>query len=770
MKTAKNILILFSTLVGLNGCFLFGSKKEDPAPLPQGMVITVKEKNNPNKLIANATVSYIKADIQGSGSTSENGGGSTQSDGIFRKEGLPMGEYIVKVSAAGYIPDLIGKKVPVAVGTMTPEVFELEKEAVLEIGPSTLNLSNTQTTGTVFFNNKDPQTEINLTLEIPQNDQWVSISPLSLKIPPNEKKSILVTVDGKGRGFGSYNSTIVANYKLNTTSQPSKDFNVYMNIGNPNAPSVSTNAPTGITQTSADVIGNLTNIGGSTVTQRGICWSEASDPKPETNPKVFIDGGGIGPFPLTATKLKEGTTYYIRAYAINSNGTGLGNVEKFTTSITPTPPTLILNPVTNFTQTTAVLYGKITNNGGSNIKEQGFCYNTTGNPTINDKKIPANVDGNLNLSANMPDLTQGVLYYVRAYAINELGDKNVGYSNVEFFKTQIPSTPAKLTTAAATSITETSARLQGSLTELGSSPIKEHGFCWSRQNASPEITNSEKNQLGTKIETGIINYTLSGLKKGTLYYCRAYATSNEGKTSYGNIQTFITNEQGLVLYYPFNGDASDVSGNGKNAVVTAKSSNDKYNNEKSAYDLSSGTIQVQDPTVGRFVGDFTYSFQIKINASTFKGSRKVLFSKGSNGDCVNGADWSGFMVFSDPSNNSLSIYINSSDGKKDELKLCESSLLVDEWHSLVISKVGSSVKVFIDGLFISKVNTSYSTIGYGRRYLSGGTEGSLTIGGFSYQNSAEWCQNLEKSIATIDDFRIYSYGLSEAEVEELSKR
>lgn len=36
--------------------------------------------------------------------------------------------------------------------------------------------------------------------------------------------------------------------------------------------------------------------------------------------------------------------------------------------------------------------------------------------------------------------------------------------------------------------------------------------------------------------------------------------------------------------------------------------------------------------------------------------------------------------------------------------------------------------------------------------------------------STQYRQNYEKSLSTIDDFRLYSYGLSETEVEELSKR
>jgi len=93
---------------------------------------------------------------------------------------------------------------------------------------------------------------------------------------------------------------------------------------------LTTIAATDITSSSATCgSGNITSDGGSAVTERGICLSTG------TFPTVFdtkITGGsGTGIYSVSLTGLSASTTYYIRAYAINSVGTGYANILNFTT-------------------------------------------------------------------------------------------------------------------------------------------------------------------------------------------------------------------------------------------------------------------------------------------------------------------------------------------------------------------------------------------------------------------------------------------------------
>ncbi|TSA29402.1 MAG: hypothetical protein D4R67_02035 [Bacteroidetes bacterium] len=102
-------------------------------------------------------------------------------------------------------------------------------------------------------------------------------------------------------------------------------------------PTVTTGLISAITQTSAIAGGNVTSAGGSAVTARGVCWS--TNPGPTTASGKTSDSTGTGVFISTLTGLTPNTTYYMRAYATNSKGTGYGNEKTFST-LPETPGTV----------------------------------------------------------------------------------------------------------------------------------------------------------------------------------------------------------------------------------------------------------------------------------------------------------------------------------------------------------------------------------------------------------------------------------------------
>jgi len=93
-------------------------------------------------------------------------------------------------------------------------------------------------------------------------------------------------------------------------------------------PSVSTEAVTNITLTTANSGGNITNDGGAPVTARGVCWSINPNPSISLSTKTN-DGSGTGAFTSSVTGLTPNTTYYLRSYATNSAGTAYGNELAF---------------------------------------------------------------------------------------------------------------------------------------------------------------------------------------------------------------------------------------------------------------------------------------------------------------------------------------------------------------------------------------------------------------------------------------------------------
>ena len=98
---------------------------------------------------------------------------------------------------------------------------------------------------------------------------------------------------------------------------------------NTGIPVLSTTAVTDITQATATCGGNITSDGGATVTARGVCWSTGQTPTISDNKTT--DGTGAGEFSSILSGLSPNTTYYVRAYATNSSGTGYGSAMSFTT-------------------------------------------------------------------------------------------------------------------------------------------------------------------------------------------------------------------------------------------------------------------------------------------------------------------------------------------------------------------------------------------------------------------------------------------------------
>jgi uncharacterized protein (TIGR02145 family) len=95
---------------------------------------------------------------------------------------------------------------------------------------------------------------------------------------------------------------------------------------------LTTSAITNITGTSALCGGTITSEGTSTVIDRGVCWSTGTSPTIADNKTK--DGAGAGTFISNISGLNITTTYYVRAYATNSEGTGYGMAMSFTTTAT----------------------------------------------------------------------------------------------------------------------------------------------------------------------------------------------------------------------------------------------------------------------------------------------------------------------------------------------------------------------------------------------------------------------------------------------------
>ena len=200
----------------------------------------------------------------------------------------------------------------------------------------------------------------------------------------------------------------------------------------PVKPVVSTSRVTDVSINSAVCGGTVSFDGDATVTARGVCWNTTGNPT--TNNNKTIDGNGLGSFVSNLTSLTSNTKYYVRAYATNGAGTAYGEQDSLITLNALSIPIVTTADTIKVIGTSAFCYGNVVHWGGTEISERGFCYNTTGNPTINDARVWINGNSG-EYSIIIAKLNNNTKYYLRAYATNSLG---TGYGSIK--EIYIPST------------------------------------------------------------------------------------------------------------------------------------------------------------------------------------------------------------------------------------------------------------------------------------------------------------------------------------------
>lgn len=99
-------------------------------------------------------------------------------------------------------------------------------------------------------------------------------------------------------------------------------------------PTVVTRSPEKVSFSSVLSGGEITDIGGGEITERGVCWNTEPEPTIDYFKLVTASGSasaGKGNFALMVTGLLPGKQYYLRAYAINSAGISYGPEISFRT-------------------------------------------------------------------------------------------------------------------------------------------------------------------------------------------------------------------------------------------------------------------------------------------------------------------------------------------------------------------------------------------------------------------------------------------------------
>ena len=345
----------------------------------------------------------------------------------------------------------------------------------------------------------------------------------------------LSTKTSDGTGIGTFSSSITgltsgvtyyvkayASNSVGTKYGPE----IMVNTAQAVATLASTTAASSIGATSATSGGNITYNGGATVTVSGLVWSTTSTPTIALSTKT-TDGTANGIYSSSITGLTLGTLYYVRSYATNNVGTSYGAQTSFTTLDIPTISST--TAASSISSSSATSGGTITSDGGSAVTASGIVYGTSaGSSTYS----VTSGSGTGTFTSNLTGLTPATTYYVRSFATNSVG--TVYGTETNF--TTIAVEPTVSATAAAASITGSSAISGGTISSNGGATVTVSGIVWSTT-SSPTIALVTKTTNGAV--TGTYTSSITGLAPATLYYVRAYATNSIG-TAYGPERSFTT--------------------------------------------------------------------------------------------------------------------------------------------------------------------------------------------------------------------------------------
>lgn len=220
-----------------------------------------------------------------------------------------------------------------------------------------------------------------------------------------------------------------------------------------------------------------------------------------------------------------------------------------------------------------------------------------------------------------------------------------------------------------------------------------------------------------------------------------------GMFLYGPVHAGLND--GLVAYYPFNGNAEDGSGNGNHGTAKgATLTNDRFGNAKSAYyfDGSNDRIDINDSySLDIGTSDYSIVAWIKTSATSQNGR---IFSKGSS-SCV-----TGYMMRMGGTGSS-NVHLENAYSGSCKVNYWGNTTVNDgQWH-LVVGIVDRDYggKIYVDGVFDSEdiIDTSSYDLSNSRNPAIGINE----------------VNGLEPFTGSIDDVRIYNRVLTETEIQEI---
>jgi len=249
------------------------------------------------------------------------------------------------------------------------------------------------------------------------------------------------------------------------------------------------------------------------------------------------------------------------------------------------------------------------------------------------------------------------------------------------------------------------------------------------------------NPSPANLSGAIGNGILSGSNKHIVWNAGAEAISYDSNLfKVKVVANDIILTEGLVAYYPFNGNANDESGNGHNATANnATQTTDRFGNINSAYLFNGVSTYLQTDGTGLPLGNSnrTITCWVKLNSYSQYEAYMVGYGGWGNMDSIYGLSCHSYF------NNKLMF---SQWG--DEIT-STSIMSLNQWYLCCATNVGNSVNLYLNGNLETTGNIEINT-----------TQGDMLMGSCFYLGG-------HFLNGSLDDVRIYDRALSEQEIQAL---
>ena len=221
--------------------------------------------------------------------------------------------------------------------------------------------------------------------------------------------------------------------------------------------------------------------------------------------------------------------------------------------------------------------------------------------------------------------------------------------------------------------------------------------------------------------------------------------------SFAQVPSYVPSN-GLVGWWPFNGNANDESGNGNNGTVNGGVSltQDRFGNNNSSYSFDGNVnTKIRVPLTNQLTGTKTYSFWFKIPVNFINPYLHFITCNNSGNDYLS-------------ANGNYQVYINNNtrgkfyDGKTGLM----STLFVndDQWHhaTIVHNYTNQNSKLYIDGILNGQINSTNFNL-----------NPVITELAFGSQVSGNTISTNSTLFGQLDDIGIWNRALDSTEVAAL---